>query len=107
MSLECPGGAQKKEKRLMHFRWTGEKGRHWSNQFSADSGLRRREALIPHRIGRQTFSQKPRIIDILHVIAGDGGMKAAHALWHLANRTRPPDRQLVVVTVPKTMDNDI
>jgi 6-phosphofructokinase 1 len=45
--------------------------------------------------------------DILYVICGDGGMKAAHALWHLANRSRPPDRRLSVVTVPKTMDNDI
>ena len=53
------------------------------------------------------FSQEERMIDILYVIGGDGGMKAAHALWHFANRTRPQDRQMAVVTIPKTMDNDI
>lgn len=53
------------------------------------------------------LSQDGRIVDILYVIGGDGGMKAAHSLWHLTNRNRPLDRQMAVVTIPKTMDNDI
>jgi len=43
-------------------------------------------------------------IEILHVIGGDGSMKAAHALQRAAqNEGRP----LSVVAIPKTMDNDI
>lgn len=48
-----------------------------------------------------------RKIDILYVIGGDGGMKAAHALWHCTNRKRERNEQMAVVTIPKTMDNDI
>jgi 6-phosphofructokinase len=55
----------------------------------------------------RALSQEDRMIDILYVISGDGGMKAAHALWHFTNRNRPQGRQMVVVTIPKTMDNDI
>ena len=48
-------------------------------------------------------------IDILYVIGGDGSMKAAHALYYVAQEyarihQRPP---LSIVGVPKTMDNDI
>lgn len=43
-------------------------------------------------------------VDILYVIGGDGSMKAAHALWHDA---RSRGKELSVVAVPKTMDNDI
>jgi 6-phosphofructokinase 1 len=43
-------------------------------------------------------------IDILYVIAGDGGMKAAHAIWTMAQNERNP---VSVVAIPKTMDNDI
>lgn len=50
-------------------------------------------------------------IDILYVIGGDGSMKAAHALWSVAqaneSRQGPDGRQLSVVAIPKTMDNDI
>lgn len=53
-------------------------------------------------------------VDILYIIAGDGGMKAAHVLWYLAqeyydnNRSTDKDlRRLSVVAIPKTMDNDI
>ena len=53
------------------------------------------------------LSQDERMIDVLYVIGGDGGMKAAHAIWHFTNRIRPADRKLAVVTIPKTMDNDI
>ena len=43
-------------------------------------------------------------IEVLYVIGGDGSMKAAHALWHHA---REKDVKLSVVSIPKTMDNDI
>ncbi len=48
-------------------------------------------------------------IDILYIIGGDGSMKAAHALWTVAQeyadeRDLP---KLSVVAIPKTMDNDI
>lgn len=43
-------------------------------------------------------------IDILYVIGGDGSMRLAHAIWHLARSRRRP---LAVVGIPKTTDNDI
>ena len=49
-------------------------------------------------------------IDILYIIGGDGSMKAAHALWNVAqdNELRKRnDQPLSVVAIPKTMDNDI
>ncbi len=49
-------------------------------------------------------------VDILYVIGGDGSMKAAHALWSIANENqdrRQNLRPLSVVGIPKTMDNDI
>jgi 6-phosphofructokinase 1 len=49
-------------------------------------------------------------IDILYVIGGDGTMKAAHALHEVA-RENPErerlNRKLSVVSIPKTMDNDV
>lgn len=49
-------------------------------------------------------------IDILYVIGGDGSMRAAHALWSIAEELFSKQflkRRLSVVGVPKTMDNDI
>ena len=48
-------------------------------------------------------------VDILYIIGGDGSMKAAHALWTVAQeyakeKSKP---KLSVVAIPKTMDNDI
>lgn len=48
--------------------------------------------------------------DILYIIGGDGSMKAAHALWTVANdlyRNKKIGRKISVIGVPKTMDNDI
>jgi 6-phosphofructokinase 1 len=49
------------------------------------------------------------LIDILYVIGGDGSMKATHALWTVAEELRRGHggKQISVVAVPKTMDNDI
>jgi 6-phosphofructokinase 1 len=43
-------------------------------------------------------------VEILYVIGGDGGMRAAHAIW---THARANDYNLSVVGIPKTMDNDI
>jgi 6-phosphofructokinase 1 len=49
-----------------------------------------------------------RNFDILYVIGGDGGMRMAHAIRSYAiAEGRTGDRELSVVAVPKTMDNDI
>ncbi|MEQ1860684.1 MAG: 6-phosphofructokinase [Chthoniobacteraceae bacterium] len=46
--------------------------------------------------------------DILYVIGGDGGMRLAHAIRSYAiHAGRTGDRELTVVGIPKTMDNDI
>jgi 6-phosphofructokinase 1 len=45
-------------------------------------------------------------IDVVYVIGGDGGMKATVRLWE-ALRHDPRGRNIVVVGLPKTMDNDI
>lgn len=49
-------------------------------------------------------------VDILYIIGGDGSMRAAHALWSIANENRERrarGRPLSVIGIPKTMDNDI
>jgi len=50
-------------------------------------------------------------VDILYIIGGDGSMKAAHALWTVAQEfaetRRKKARKLSVIAIPKTMDNDI
>lgn len=53
-------------------------------------------------------------IDILYVIGGDGSMRAAHAIWTTAkqryesnNPTTRIRKEINVVAIPKTMDNDI
>jgi 6-phosphofructokinase 1 len=48
-------------------------------------------------------------IDILYIIGGDGSMKAAHALWTVAQQyaKEHDEPKLSVVAIPKTMDNDI
>jgi 6-phosphofructokinase 1 len=49
-------------------------------------------------------------IDILYIIGGDGSMKAAHAIYNVAkemSESNKSSRELSVIAVPKTMDNDI
>ena len=49
-------------------------------------------------------------VEILYIIGGDGSIKAAHAIWKMARDappSRPRERNLSVVAIPKTMDNDI
>jgi 6-phosphofructokinase len=46
-------------------------------------------------------------IRILYIIGGDGSMKAAHAISHVARELETKDWDLSVVAIPKTMDNDI
>jgi len=52
-------------------------------------------------------------IDILYVIGGDGSMRAAHAIWTRAqemwrdNINNSVTREISVVAIPKTMDNDV
>src|SRR5262249_49402142 len=49
-------------------------------------------------------------VDILYIIGGDGSMKAAHALWSIAQeeaRLNLGHPRLSVVAIPKTMDNDV
>jgi 6-phosphofructokinase 1 len=44
-------------------------------------------------------------VEILYIIGGHGSMRAAHAIWMIANYELHSN--LSVVTIPKTMDNDI
>lgn len=49
-------------------------------------------------------------VDILYIIGGDGSMKAAHALWTVAQKYAEDNsrsQKLSVIAIPKTMDNDI
>ncbi len=49
-----------------------------------------------------------RNFDILYIIGGDGSMRMAHAIRNYAlDAGRTGDRELTVVAIPKTMDNDI
>ncbi|HET8660120.1 MAG TPA: 6-phosphofructokinase [Micromonosporaceae bacterium] len=61
----------------------------------------RRMRGILDRVGEQK-------LDILYVIGGDGSMRAAHAISVEAARHEDSRvRQLCVIGIPKTMDNDI
>jgi 6-phosphofructokinase len=62
----------------------------------------------------RALSQPDRTFDILYVIGGDGSMKASHALWRMVKKVRSESanpsvagREMSVVAIPKTMDNDI
>jgi 6-phosphofructokinase 1 len=47
-------------------------------------------------------------IDILYVIGGDGSMRAAHALSNFVKeKEKKEDKEIAIIGVPKTMDNDI
>jgi 6-phosphofructokinase 1 len=45
-------------------------------------------------------------LDVLHIVGGDGSMRAAHGLLERF-RQRHPNRRLAVVCAVKTMDNDV
>jgi len=45
-------------------------------------------------------------INILYVIGGDGGQRAAHELWTMLQQMEG-GREIVVAGIPKTMDNDV
>ena len=66
--------------------------------------LEHREAELAKIIGILAANN----VDILYIIGGDGSMKAAHAIWSMAQtiQTRA-NAPLSVVAIPKTMDNDI
>jgi len=75
-------------------------------------GTSRVDQLIQNKalLGRVVNALLVREIELLYVIGGDGSMKLAHALWNCANRDNAnhrPLKNLSVVAVPKTMDNDI
>jgi 6-phosphofructokinase 1 len=94
---------------------------HHVNQGGSILGTSRVNALIDaeDRTGALEYIDKQLLawdIDVLYVIGGDGSMKAAHAIWSIAQDN--PDRRSVpgrdiearplsVVAIPKTMDNDI
>ncbi len=62
------------------------------------------------RLAKIVTELQNQSIDILYIIGGDGSMKGAHALWHKANCNAAPPQHpwpMSVVTIPKTMDNDI
>ena len=72
--------------------------------------LRKREVLLQTLVRKLAHDK----IDILYVIGGDGSMRAAHAIWTRAqemfksdNHDRKVDRQLSVIAIPKTKDNDV
>lgn len=82
---------------------------------SRDEALLNRSSRLKRleRIAK-ALSQTDRTFDILYVIGGDGGMKAAHALWRMVKKVRAESddplvkgREMSVVAIPKTMDNDI
>ncbi|HRI15356.1 MAG TPA: 6-phosphofructokinase [Verrucomicrobiota bacterium] len=76
----------------------------WRETMLSDVNRRSEEL---HNIAGKLYAYN---IDILYVIGGDGSMKAAHALYNVAQeyaRERRVEYPLSVVAVPKTMDNDI
>lgn len=83
--------------------------RGWASEGGSRLGTSRCEALVGgHARSREAIR---RIIDgplhdvnILYLVGGDGSMRAAHAIATIAKEIR---RDLSVVAVPKTTDNDI
>lgn len=66
-----------------------------------DNGDRKLRSIVQNLYNSET--------DILYIIGGDGSMKAAHALWTVAQEYALENDlpKLSVVAIPKTMDNDI
>ena len=69
------------------------------------------ELLHPHpkiRLGNlmKVYGQIARLVDILYIIGGDGSMRAAHMIWK-KSQENDEKHPLSVITIPKTMDNDI
>ena len=69
------------------------------------------ELLDPHPKIRlenllKVYDQIAQLVDILYIIGGDGSMRAAHMIW---KKSQENDKKhpLSVITIPKTMDNDI
>ncbi len=68
-------------------------------QFMSSNPAEKEEAL-----NRAVDSLVGDDVDILYIIGGDGSMRAAHSLWKIANNR---GKEISVIAVPKTMDNDI
>lgn len=68
-----------------------------------DELLSERSVVLMERIVRRLTEGTDKV-DILYVIGGDGSMRAAHAIYTMAKRA---GADLSVVSIPKTMDNDI
>ena len=67
-----------------------------------------RSAEALENVARRLFADG---VEILYIIGGDGSMRAAHAIWktaqYLSKTTQFQGKNLSVVGIPKTMDNDI
>lgn len=78
----------------------------WRDLGGCQLGLSRYNFAGPGRIEHVAENLLDERIDILYIIGGDGGMHAALQLRH-ALSSDPRGANVVVATVPKTMDNDI
>ena len=96
------------------------RARHWASDVVVTAGHATEGGSIigTSRVDQLLFSQNRRValeqidqglgdIDILYVVGGDGSMKAAHALYEISRQNAARNRPLSVVSIPKTMDNDV
>lgn len=90
-----------------------------SNLGGSMIGTSRHDVLLDISDARERDAELNRVVEklynkgihILYVIGGDGSMRAAHAIWTRAKAAKerhgPNQREIAVVAIPKTMDNDI
>jgi len=85
---------------------TPEKTEAWRNEAGCELGLSRYDFSAGNLVDQAAKNLIDAGINILYVIGGDGGMQGATRLA-AALRHYPKGRDIAVVGIPKTMDNDI
>ncbi len=66
--------------------------------------MNKNAAPVDQALERAVMRLSDQGTEILYVIGGDGSMRAAHSLW---KKAQDMGKNLSVVGIPKTMDNDI
>jgi len=79
----------------------------WQDRCGSELGAKRYTKLNLDTLSSKIVDKlKPSEIDILYVVGGDGSLTVAHAVAEKAQQIEGAN-QMIVVGVPKTMDNDI
>jgi len=85
---------------------TPEETSEWRDMAGCQLGLSRYDFSAGNLVDKAAENVIAAGIDILYIIGGDGGMEGAFRLWR-SLRQNPKGRDIAVVGIPKTMDNNV